>query len=461
MLLIPKTRFSRIHMVGIGGSGMSGIAEILHRLGFEVQGSDLSPKDTTRRLESLGIRVFYGHKYENVKGAHIVVFSSAIPPDNPELQAARDMGIPLVQRAEMLAELMRVKFSIGVAGAHGKSTTTSMIGHVLKVLGTNPTVIVGGILREVSSGGLYGSGDYLVAEADESDRSFLKLLPSIAVITNIDREHIDTYGSMANLKLAFIDFANRVPFYGAVLACGDDENTRHILPFVERRLFTYGLDEGNFFRAENVQLEGLKSLYDLRVGRRSVGRVKLNVPGLFNVRNSLAALGVAWELGLNVKEAAESLEDFRGVGRRFEIKGEIGDVKVIDDYGHHPTEIEAVLDVALRLGRVVVVFQPHRYTRTRDLYKQFAEVLSKAHFVILLPVYPAGEKTIPGVGSHLIYDHLKRLGYENVVMVENKEEAARIALQKTKAGDIVLLQGAGDVYKVWNYMRRTKATNMS
>ncbi len=432
---------------------MSGIAEILHRLGFSVQGSDISRKETTVRLEKLGVKVFYGHRYENVKGADLVVYSSAIPPDNPEIQAARDLGIPIVQRAEMLAELMRVKFSIAVSGAHGKSTTTSMVGHVLKALNTNPTVIVGGILREVSTGGMYGSGDYLVAEADESDRSFLKLLPTIAVITNIDREHIDTYGSMANLKMAFIDFANRVPFYGAVLACGDDENTRHILPFVERRVFTYGLGEGNFFRATNVREEGLGSEYDLSVGDGQRVRVRLNVPGIFNVRNSLAALGVAWELGLDLEEAARSLATFKGVGRRFEIKGSFNGATVIDDYGHHPTEIENVLKVARRLGRVIVVFQPHRYTRTRDLYKRFAEVLTMASYVILLPIYPAGEKEIPGVSSALIYDRMRGLGYEDVEMSGSLEEAAERLKAIVREGDVVLLQGAGNVYRIWDILK--------
>ena len=431
---------------------MSGIAEILHRIGFVVQGSDINRKETTIRLENLGIKVFYGHRYDNVRGADLVVYSSAIPPDNPEIQAARDMGIPIVQRAEMLAELMRVKFSIAVAGAHGKSTTTSMVGHVLKALNTNPTVIVGGILREVSTGGMYGSGDYLVAEADESDRSFLKLLPTVAVITNIDREHIDTYGSMANLKLAFIDFANRVPFYGAVLACGDDENTRHVLPFVERRVFTYGLGKDNFFRAANVRTEGLTSEYDLIVDGHRITGVRLNVPGVFNVRNSLAALGVAWELGLDLKVAAESLGSFKGVGRRFEIKGKVNGATVIDDYGHHPTEIGAVLSVARKMGRVVVVFQPHRYTRTRDPYKHFAEVLTGADSVILLPIYPAGEREIPGVSSRLIYDHMRHLGYENVRMVGSLEEAAEVIKGTVREGDVVLLQGAGSVYKVWDLL---------
>jgi UDP-N-acetylmuramate--alanine ligase len=347
---------------------------------------------------------------------------------------------------------MRVKFSIAVAGAHGKSTTTSMVGHVLKELGTNPTVIVGGVLKEVSTGGMYGSGEYLVAEADESDRSFLKLLPTIAVITNVDREHIDTYGSMANLKMAFIDFANRVPFYGAVLACGDDENTRHIIPFVERRIFTYGIGEDNFFSAINVRERGLNSEYDLVVNGQKLTRVRLNVPGVFNVRNSLAALGVVWELGLNLKDAADSLSTFKGVERRFEIKGEVNGATVIDDYGHHPTEIAAVLNVAKRLGSVIVVFQPHRYTRTRDLYKQFAEVLAEADRVILLPVYPAGEKEIPGVNSSLIYDRMRDLGYDRVDTVHNLEEAAERVKAVAREGDVVLLQGAGNVYKVWELL---------
>ncbi len=458
VILLPRTRFKRIHMVGIGGSGMSGIAEILHRMGFVVQGSDISRKPTTERLEALGVKVFYGHEYGNVKGADLVVYSSAIPPDNPEIQAARDLGIPIVQRAEMLAELMRVKFSIAVSGAHGKSTTTSMIGHILKALGKNPTVIVGGILKEVSTGGMYGSGEYLVAEADESDRSFLKLLPSVAVITNIDREHIETYGSMANLKMAFIDFANSVPFYGAVLACGDDENTRHILPFLERRVFTYGVSEGNFFQARNIVLNSLSSTYDLYVDGRRAAEVVLNVPGLFNVRNSLAALGVAWELGLDLRDAAESLSAFRGVKRRFEIKGEFMGATVVDDYGHHPTEIQNVLSVARGMGRVVVVFQPHRYSRTKDLYRQFAEVLTGADHVVLLPIYPAGEKEIPGVSSRLIYDVMRASGYENVDLVSDFEEAADRIKSVVREGDVVILQGAGNVYKIWDLLAAVHAT---
>jgi len=450
VLLVPKTRFSRIHMIGIGGSGMSGLAEILHNLGFEVSGSDISRKETTERLERLGIKVFYGHRAENVEGANIVVYSSAIGPDNPELVRAKELKIPIIQRAEMLAELMRVKFSIAVSGAHGKSTTTSMIGHILKEVGKNPTVIVGGILKDVGSGGLVGRGEYLVAEADESDRSFLKLLPTIAVITNIDREHMDTYGSMASLKMAFIEFANKVPFYGSVVACGDDKNVRDILPFLEKRVFTYGFSNENDLYAENVKVFGLSSEFELSgFGERLKG--KLNVPGRHNVLNALASLIVAWELDIPLREALESLESFKGVSRRFEIKGEKFGAIFVDDYGHHPNEIKNVLEVARGIGkRVITVFQPHRYTRTMDLYREFGEVLLKSDIVILLPIYPAGEKPIPGVSSELIYSVMKGMGKDGVYLVETFEEAAELLRKILEEGDVVLLQGAGNVYRVFD-----------
>ncbi len=450
MLLVPKTRFSRIHMIGIGGSGMSGLAEILHSLGFEVSGSDISRKETTERLERLGIKVFYGHRAENVEGANIVVYSSAIGPDNPELVRAKELKIPIIQRAEMLAELMRVKFSIAVSGAHGKSTTTSMIGHILKEVGKNPTVIVGGILKDVGSGGLVGRGEYLVAEADESDRSFLKLLPTIAVITNIDREHMDTYGSMASLKMAFIEFANKVPFYGSVVACGDDKNVRDILPFVEKRVFTYGFSNENDLYAENVKVFSLSSEFELSgFGERLKG--KLNVPGRHNVLNALASLIVVWELDIPLREALESLESFKGVSRRFEIKGEKFGAIFVDDYGHHPNEIKNVLEVARGIGkRVITVFQPHRYTRTMDLYREFGEVLLKSDIVILLPIYPAGEKPIPGVSSDLIYGVMKGMGKDGVYLVETFEEAADLLRKILEEGDVVLLQGAGNVYRVFD-----------
>jgi len=437
-------------MIGIGGSGMSGLAEILHSLGFEVSGSDISRKETTERLEKIGVKVFYGHRVENVEGANIVVYSSAIGPDNPELVRAKELKIPVIQRAEMLAELMRVKFSIAVSGAHGKSTTTSMIGHILKEAGRNPTVIVGGTLRDVGSGGVVGSGDYLVAEADESDRSFLKLIPTIAVITNIDREHMDTYGSLVNLKLAFIEFANKVPFYGSVVACGDDRNVRDILPFVEKRVFTYGFSKDNDFYAENINFLGLSSEFEVcGFGEKLKGR--LNVPGKHNILNALASLSVAWELDIPVKDALEYLESFKGVGRRFEIKGKKFGATFVDDYGHHPNEIKNVIEVARRVGkRVIMVFQPHRYTRTMELYKEFGEVLASCDIVILLPIYPAGERPIPGVSSELIYKVMKNLGYEKVYLVESFEEAAEILRKILEEGDVVLLQGAGNVYRVFD-----------
>ncbi len=450
MLLIPKTRFTKIHFVGIGGSGMSGLAEILHFLGFEIQGSDVAIKETTKRLESLGIKVFYGHKAENINGAHLVVYSSAITPDNPEIIAAKEKGIPVIHRAEMLSEVMRVKFSIVISGSHGKSTTTSMIGHILKNVGKKPTIIVGGILRDSGSGSVMGSGEYLVAEADESDRSFLRLLPSIAVITNIDREHMDTYKSMASLKMAFINFANSVPFYGSVVICKDDKHAKDIIPFIERRLFTYGFNIDNDVFADNITLIGLGSEFEV-VGFNRRYKAKLSVPGKFNILNALASFTVAWELGISFKDAIEALEDFKGVGRRFEIKGEKLGATFVDDYGHHPTEIRNVLEFARTLNRrIITVFQPHRYTRTMDLYKDFAEVLMESDHVILLPIYPAGEKPISGVSTMLIYNAMKERGYDNVVLVDDMEEAVNILRKLIREGDMVLLQGAGNVYKIFD-----------
>ncbi len=449
-MLLLKTRYKRIHLVGIGGSGMSGIAEVLHNLGFIVSGSDISRKETTERLESLGIRIYYGHRAENVLDKDILVYSSAISFDNVELLKAQELNIPIIARAEMLAEIMRVKFSIAVSGAHGKTTTTSMIGYSIKEL--DPTIVVGGILKGIESTAKLGKSDFLVVEADESDRSFLKLFPSIAVITNIDKEHLDTYKNLIDIKKAFLEFANSVPFYGAVILNIDDLNSRDILPFIEKRVITYGTDENADVRAGNIEFREFGSSYDLYIKNNFISKVHLRVPGNHNVRNSLSAVAVAYELELDLKNAIEGLYEFPGVRRRFEIKGNFGKALIVDDYGHHPTEIENVIKTAreyFKNKKLLVVFQPHRYTRTKFLYNEFANVLSKADEIILLPVYSAGEKPIPGVDSELIYNKLLELN-ASVKLFESKESIIKY-LKNYKNSDILILTlGAGDVYKVGN-----------
>ncbi len=449
-MILPKSKYRRVHFVGIGGSGMSGIAEVLHNMGFEVSGSDIARKDTTERLERLGVKVFYGHSPENVRGAQLVVLSSAITEDNPEVQEARRLGIPVIPRAEMLAELMRVKFSIAVSGAHGKTTTTSMIAQVLAEAGLDPTVVIGGRLKGFGTGARLGQSEYLVAEADESDKSFLKLLPTIAVITNIDREHMEAYGSLLALKRAFADFASRVPFYGAAVVNLDDPNVQEILPEIRRRVITYGLSRQADFSARAVVLEGLGSRFEVYSGERKLTEVSLRVPGAHNVLNALAAFAVSQELGVSPEVAARALGEFSGVERRFEIKGERDGVVVVDDYGHHPTEIAATLEAARAWwqGRIVVVFQPHRYTRTRDLWRDFGPVFHQADELIILPIYPAGEKPIPGVSAELILEAVRASGHRAARLVSGKEEALEELKRVLKPGDMLLTLGAGDVWKV-------------
>lgn len=440
-------RVQKVHMVGIGGAGMSGIAELLHNLGFSVTGSDLEPKDTTRYLESLGIRVYYGHQPEHVEGAEVVVVSTAVPPDNPEVVRARELKIPVIPRAEMLAELMRMKFSIAVSGAHGKSTTTSMIAAVLDHAGLDPTVVVGGRIRGFGSGARLGAGDYLVAEADESDGSFLKLYPTVAVITNIDREHLDTYGSFEALKQAFVDFANRVPFYGAAILNLDDPPSIEILPRIERRVITFGLSRQADVSARRVELKGLGSRARVYYKGVPLTDLTLRVPGQHNLLNALAAFAVGLDLDVLPTVIAEALEGFQGVMRRFEIKGEVDGVTVVDDYGHHPTEIAAVLKAARTYweGRIVVLFQPHRYTRTALLHKDFGPVFHEADVVVVTRLYPAGEKPIEGVSEALIYQAIREAGHQEVYL--EPEDPLKRLRQILRPGDLLLTLGAGDVYK--------------
>ncbi len=449
--MLGRTR--RIHFVGIGGIGMSGIAELLANLGYEVSGSDARRSDVTDRLERLGVRVMSGHDAGHVGAADVVVVSSAIGADNPEVAEARRRHIPVIPRAEMLAELMRLRYGIAIAGAHGKTTTTSMVATVLERAGLDPTAVIGGRLSAFGSNARLGRGDYMVAEADESDRSFLKLSPSIAVVTNIDHEHMESYGTWENLQQAFAEFANKVPFYGAVMACADDAAVRELLPRVTRRVIAYGIDaEGCDVRGRGLELEAFGSrLFVLhRTKDRGVvelGPLRLRVPGRHNALNALAAVAVGLELGVPYTRIAASLEGFEGAERRFQLRGEEAGVMVVDDYGHHPTEIAAVI-AAARAGidrRVVVVFQPHRYTRTSRLMDAFGPALSGADEIVLTDIYPAGEPPIAGVTIEALTDAIRRVVRCPVRLVKALDDVPAAVAEGTAAGDLVVTLGAGSV----------------
>jgi len=448
---VSAGRVRRIHFIGIGGTGMSGLAEVLLTMHYEVSGSDSSRSEVTDRLASLGARVEIGHDAEHLGQADLVVFSSAVPKDNPEVRAARRRGLPLLKRGEMLAELMRLRYGIAIAGAHGKTTTTSLVGHLLARADLDPTVVVGGRLKMVggASGGnaRLGAGQYLVAEADESDGSFLELFPTIAVVTNIDREHLDHYPGLVEIRRAFLQFMKQVPFYGVSIVCGDDPNVRSILPRLRKRVLTYGFGAGNHLRASEVVTEGYRQSFLVEDHGRALGRAVVNLPGRHNVLNALAAIGVARELDVPESICLSGLGDFGGVGRRFELRGEAGGVRVIDDYGHHPTELAAVLATARSVhpGRLVVLFQPHRYSRTQALAREFAEVLAEADLLVLADVYAAGEKPIAGVSSDLIADQIGVLTDRPVVRVRDRAAALERVPPLLRPGDLLLTLGAGDV----------------
>ncbi len=450
-MILPKKKYERVHFIGIGGSGMSGIAEVLLNLGFTVTGSDLARQETTRHLEELGARVFYGHDPANPVGADLVVVSSAIRDDNPELLAAREMGIPVIPRAQMLAELMRVKFSIAIAGMHGKSTTSSMVAQVLAHAGLDPTVVIGGRFRGARTGARLGQGPYLVAEADESDRSFLELFPTIAVVTNLDPEHLDTYSGMEDISEAFLRFVSRVPFYGAGVLNLDSDPVRKLMPLIERRVITYGMARQADVSAREVVLKDLGSEFLVFWDGEEIMGVSLSVPGMHNVSNALATIAVALELEIPHNSIAEGLASFSGVERRFEIKGERDGVRVIDDYGHHPTEIRATLAAARNYwkdGRIVVLFQPHRFTRTLYLHAEFGGAFLDSDLLFILPIYPAGEKPIEGVSSRLIYDAVKEAGHKDAHLIEEGESALTILKEALRPGDLLLTVGAGNVWKI-------------
>jgi UDP-N-acetylmuramate--alanine ligase len=445
-------RTKHIHMVGIGGIGMSGMAEILIQRGYKVTGSDGASNETTDRLKELGATIYQGHAPENIEGADVVVYTSAVKAtENEETKAALENRIPTIKRAEMLAELMKMKFGIGVAGTHGKTTTTTMIGHVTQDGNYDPTIMVGGKVHSFDkTNAVVGKGDVIVVEADEFDRTFLRLTPSIAIITNIEAEHLDIYDDLEDVKGAFIDYANKVPFYGAVIVCLDDPNVRSILPDLERRIISYGLSPQAQVRAVDIQMNQFTSTFTVMNDDQKLGVITLKAPGDHNVKNALAAVATGIELNIDFKLIKQGLERYQGVFRRFQKKVEEQGVMVIDDYAHHPTEVAATLNAA-RKGwpdrRIVAVFQPHLYSRTQDLYKEFGLSFSDAEVLVITDVYPSREKPIEGVTGKLISDTAEQYGHKNVIYVEDKADVTETLKEISKAGDIIITMGAGDIYK--------------
>ena len=439
-------RTHRIHFIGIGGAGMSGIAEVLLTMGYQVSGSDLRTSEVTERIVRLGGRVFVGHSPANVEGAQVVVHSTAVRSDNPELVAALTAGVPVIARAEMLAELMRMKYGIAVGGAHGKTTTTSMVAAVLARGGLDPTIVVGGRLHALGTNARLGHGQFLVAEADESDGSFLRLSPAVTVVTNIDREHLDYYADLDQVRQAFVYFANRVPFYGVAMLCGDDPEVRAILPAVKKRHQLYGLEGEVDVRGEIIETTPQGSHFLVRSQGQVLGGVELKVPGRHNVLNALAAIAVGLEIEVGFGHIAEALAGFRGVSRRFELRGESAGVRVVDDYAHHPTEVRATLAAARQgEGRRLVIFQPHRYSRTRALAEEFGTCFSEADRVWVLEVYGAGETPIPGITGLTVVESARRHGAKHVEFAADAAAAVRAVAAEARAGDTVLTLGAGDV----------------
>jgi UDP-N-acetylmuramate--alanine ligase len=444
--------FQHIHFVGIGGIGMSGIAEVLANLGFRVSGSDQKKSEVTDRLEALGAEVTEGHAAENVGDAHVVVRSTAVRDDNPEISEARRQSIPVIPRAEMLAELMRMKpYTVAVAGSHGKTTTTSMVATVLGTAGLDPTFVVGGIVRSYRSNARLGKSELMVVEADESDRSFLMLTPMIAVVTNIDREHMDYYHDMEDVRKCFADFVNKVPFYGAAVLCLDDPHVQAVIPKVERRRITYGLSAQADISAHEIAYDNsFGSSFTVWRGIDVLGRVNLKVPGKHNVYNSLGAIAVGLELDVPFEKIAEALGEFTGADRRFQFKGEEQGITVVDDYGHHPTEIKATLSAA-RIGapnrRIVVLFQPHRYSRTNDLMDEFASAFNNADVLLVTDIYAASELPIEGVNAEILTGRIKSYGHKNAEYIGDLGGSAEKLAGIVREGDLVITLGAGSVHR--------------
>jgi UDP-N-acetylmuramate--alanine ligase len=446
-----RGRVRHVHFVGIGGIGMSGLAEILRTLAFDVSGSDLRENDTTRRLAAMGVRVDVGHRAENVAGADVLVYSSAVKPDNPELGAAKAQGIPAIARAEMLAELMRLKYGVAIAGSHGKTTTTSLVATVLRAAGLDPTVVVGGKMAALGSNARLGAGDLLVAEADESDGSFLRLTPTIAVVTNIDPEHLDHYGTHEVLKDAFVEFALRVPFYGLGVLCLDHPHVQDILPRIARRHVTYGLSPQADYSAKGITQRGLETHFRAYKRGEPLGEFVLRMPGVHNVQNCLATLAVADELEVPLDVTAQALSTFGGVARRFSVVGEVAGVTLVDDYGHHPAEIEATLaaaQAAAYAGRIVVAFQPHRYTRTKTLFNEFSRAFNRADLLFVTDVYAAGEAPIEGATGEALASAVTAHGHHAARYAPNRAALVDELAAICRPGDVVIALGAGDINQV-------------
>jgi len=453
-------RYRTIHFVGIGGIGMSGIAEVLHNLGYEITGSDLKETETIVRLRVLGMKVSIGHRRENIDDAHVVVVSSAVSAQNPEVMAAKERSIPVIPRAEMLAELGRLKYGILVAGAHGKTTTTSLLATILAHGGIDPTVVIGGKLRSTGSNARLGQGDFIVAEADESDGSFLKLSPTIAIVTNIDREHMDFFNDMDSLKDAFVSFINKVPFYGLSILCIENRFVREILPKIHRKYITYGFSRDADISADSIVQGYLSITFDVYYKGKKLGNFLVPVPGIHNVLNSLASIAVGVELKMDIEKIKEGLRSFSGIQRRFEFKGEAKGIRVFDDYGHHPAEIQATLRAAREAltaaprgdlpgeGRLVVLFQPHRYTRTRDLFDEFASSFGDADVLYLMDIYPAGERPLDGVNSERLLHSMHEKGLRNVTYMPDRERIVKSLVSMLGPNDFLLTLGAGDVWRV-------------
>jgi UDP-N-acetylmuramate--alanine ligase len=452
-MMVSFRNFQRIHLVGIGGIGMSGIAEVLLTLGYSVSGSDSKPSPITERLAKLGATIFNAHEAANVDGAHVVVTSSAIHANNPEIAEAHKMKIPVIPRAEMLAELMRLKYGIAVAGAHGKTTTTSMVASVLAAAHLDPTFVIGGRVNQAGTTAKLGKGEYFVVEADESDRSFLLLAPVVAVVTTIDREHLDQYTSLQDIQDAFIQFVNRVPFYGAAILCLDEPNVQAIIPHVKRPIITYGTSSQADLVISEIKLEGLVSEFTLTFKGENLGNFRLqHPPGIHNVRNAAAAAAVALYLSVPVELIRDGLAKFAGVARRFDIKGVANDITVIDDYGHHPVEIRATLEAAkiCKFDRVLVLFQPHRYSRTKHLWDEFCRAFNLADVLVLTDIYAASEEPTDGVTSEALASAIRKAGHKHVYYVASMQAGIERLLAEARAGDAIMTIGAGSVSRASN-----------
>jgi UDP-N-acetylmuramate--alanine ligase len=451
--MIPSSRIKKMHFIGVGGAGMSGIAEILIKSGFEVTGSDPAESSVIQYLKGVGVKVYQGHDAKNVQDVDLVVYSSAINMDNPEIREAKKLRIPVIRRAEMLGELMRLKYTLAVCGTHGKTTTTSLLGHIWKDAGREPTIIVGGVVKNMGTGAVHGDSDVLIAEADEYDKSFLKMVPSMALITNIDEDHLECYGSMENLELAFIDFLNKVPFYGQIVACIDEEGVRKVLPEIRKPVISYGFSAQAKYRVGYYDADLDGCTFEVFREENLLGEINIPIPGKHNVKNALGAIALSLEEGLTFEEIRVALKSFGGVKRRFEHIASTPKFELYDDYAHHPTEVEATLAAArdnFQNKRVVIVFQPHLYSRTKACYQEFSDAFLNCDSLILCPVYGAREPFDPGVHSGLIGDLAHQKGHKDVHVLKEMKDVLPKLQEVQKQDDLILVMGAGPVWRLLN-----------